>query len=315
MRAQTSDESIAQAITAIHQLADEGEQAIHSLASEIESLRRGIEADLRQREDAARRATENLSNARQELSNCQQNPEADCSGAAQALSRAEESSRTASRRVDEARSALARFESAARSFEIRISAHRSELQRAREHASNSRKLIEDVSSYGRRISVGSSAVGAAPVRSGGSGGGGFSGGGGRGSVGGGTSAAPAIGNTGTHAVRLDSIDDSDSSVTGAASFNHHMDYQSAEWATETVDSTILPAVQRGHGRDYFVQRDRDEGRGEDRSLARLYDTTFGSNAVTLSRNADGSHSVNGGYHRIWMARQQGVQSIPARIVG
>jgi hypothetical protein len=117
---------------------------------------------------------------------------------------------------------------------------------------------------------------------------------------------------GLEVVDLAQIDDSDSAVSGPGSFTK-MSYADARWATETLDDRVMPAVRAGKDRDYFVERDAAEGRGPDRSLARLFDTYFGSTAITLSARSDGRLEVVGGYHRIWAARQAGVTHLPARI--
>jgi hypothetical protein len=135
--------------------------------------------------------------------------------------------------------------------------------------------------------------------------------------GGGRPTAPSQGSSpvlagGLEVVDVAQIDDSDSAVSGPGSFTK-LSYEDARWATETLDERVMPAVRAGKDRDYFVQRDAAEGRGPDRSLARLFDTYFVSTPITLSARPDGRLEVVGGYHRIWAARQAGVTHLPARV--
>ena len=83
---------------------------------------------------------------------------------------------------------------------------------------------------------------------------------------------------------------------GAATFGKggltRADYR---WAVQTWNDTIGPGVARGRTRDDF------------------YDMFLGSDRIRVSRRGDGSLDVTGGRHRLLIARELGIKSLPGEV--
>lgn len=116
-------------------------------------------------------------------------------------------------------------------------------------------------------------------------------------------------------VPLSLIDDDDSQVRGPADFGKGYTPADLEWAHEAFVRIIMPGVVSGQTYDDFQARDAREGRIGTRSYADTYSGFFDeSEAIRLSA-AGQRFSVDNGYHRIWVARQMGIDMIPAKVWG
>lgn len=105
-----------------------------------------------------------------------------------------------------------------------------------------------------------------------------------------------------------------STVTGRGSFGKGYSPEDLSWAYTTLREQVLPAMSAGHGLDYFQARDQAEGRMGARSYTDTFLGFFGdNNAIRLERQADGTFRVGNGFHRIWVAQQLGLDTIPAKI--
>jgi hypothetical protein len=112
--------------------------------------------------------------------------------------------------------------------------------------------------------------------------------------------------TGLFEVPLELIDDFDSPVSGVGSFEK-VSLADARHGIEILQHEVMPSVRSGwnpHG--------EDSGRlsKEARAVAGYY---FGDTRVKLRRSADGNLTVVNGYHRIYVARELGVGSLPAEV--
>lgn len=113
-------------------------------------------------------------------------------------------------------------------------------------------------------------------------------------------------------VPLSAIDDADSAVVGPESFGKGYSPDDLTWAFTALNEVVLPAISRGEGSDYFQELDQAQGRAGSRSYDDTYRGFFEKgSAIKLDRRADGTFGVGNGYHRIWLARQLGLQSLPA----
>lgn len=243
----------------------------------------------RRRREAAERSAEAV-RAVASADACRRDPEANCSAVVAAASAAAAAHRLAQQRERAAADARRLGEQAVVSLENAARGFQRALDAAGEQAAKARVLLDPLGQY---ASSGGSAASASVVTA---------------------VAAPALTPLpgGTQLVPLAMIDDSDSGVSGPGDFGK-LSAADAEWAMEATEDRLLPAVRAGLTREDMVRRDRAEGRSADRSYARLWDTMLGDGAVRLSSRPDGRFEVVGGYHRIWMARRQGVSALPARL--
>ncbi len=114
-------------------------------------------------------------------------------------------------------------------------------------------------------------------------------------------------------VPLSQIDTSDRNI-GSEDFGKGYSPADLTWAYHALHEVVLPAVGRGEGVDYFQKRDASEGLSGTRSYTDTYLGFLGpDNAIRLNRAGD-RYQVANGYHRIWVARNMGLDSIPARVV-
>lgn len=86
------------------------------------------------------------------------------------------------------------------------------------------------------------------------------------------------------------------------------------WAVEAWDTKVKPALARGAGRDELAARDTASNARPLRRLADVYDIFLGSDAITVSRMSNGKLDVQNGRHRIEVAREMGVRSLPVRVL-
>jgi hypothetical protein len=86
------------------------------------------------------------------------------------------------------------------------------------------------------------------------------------------------------------------------------------WAVEAWDTKVKPALARGAGRDELAARDAASNARPLRRLADVHDIFLGSDAIAVSRMSNGKLDVQNGRHRIEVAREMGVKSLPVRVL-
>jgi hypothetical protein len=86
------------------------------------------------------------------------------------------------------------------------------------------------------------------------------------------------------------------------------------WAVTQWDEVIRPGLDRGMTRDDFAAKDAARDAPPLRRLAFVYDIFLGSEAIVVNRLPDGTIDVTNGRHRLTVARELGVTSLPARWV-
>jgi len=87
------------------------------------------------------------------------------------------------------------------------------------------------------------------------------------------------------------------------------------WAVQTWDEVVGPGVARGMTRDDFAARDQARSAPAMRRTADVYDMFLGTDHIRVSRGPDGRLTVNGGRHRIAVARELGIRSLPGQVFG
>jgi hypothetical protein len=78
---------------------------------------------------------------------------------------------------------------------------------------------------------------------------------------------------------------------------------------------VLPAVRRGAGGEDFARMDAERGLDYEHGYQRVYEAFFGDDSLRLDARAGGTYGVTNGYHRIKVAAELGLRTLPARISG
>jgi hypothetical protein len=110
-------------------------------------------------------------------------------------------------------------------------------------------------------------------------------------------------------VPLSAIDDSDSKIIDASDFGKGYSPQDLKWAHNAFIDVVLPTLSHGGSIDELRARDAAEGRVGVRSYADTYSGFLGDSAIKIN----GDMTVSNGYHRIWVAKQMGLDSVPVRL--
>lgn len=125
-----------------------------------------------------------------------------------------------------------------------------------------------------------------------------------------TGSGPSVGSPGVAALEVQRVRDD---RTEPLAFDKTSREQ-VEWGIERLKAVVEPAVERGKGQEYFAARDAAEGLNGERSYSGVYRWFYSdSSAIKVSRVADGSFSVVNGYHRLAVARELGVDTLPGMI--
>jgi hypothetical protein len=86
------------------------------------------------------------------------------------------------------------------------------------------------------------------------------------------------------------------------------------WAVQTWDEVVRPGLARGMTRDDFQARDAERDAPPLRRTADVYDIFLHENQrLLLTRTADGRLTVDNGRHRLQVARDLGIQTLPAQV--
>ncbi len=116
-------------------------------------------------------------------------------------------------------------------------------------------------------------------------------------------------------VPLALIDDSDSRVGGPEDFKMDCSPEDLEWGFTALQQVVLPALARGKSLDYFRDRDTRDGLMGNRSYSDTYTGFFGaSEAPRFTRQVNGTFRIANGFHRVWVARRLGLDSVPGQVV-
>lgn len=119
-----------------------------------------------------------------------------------------------------------------------------------------------------------------------------------------------------HLVPLAGIDQSESTVHSPADFDDRAELNLLRTSLRRLESGVLPIVRNGGGRAEAAALDERAGlTGTPSSHLATFDGFFGDNtSIKLSRRPDGRFDVLNGQHRIWLARQAGIDALPAEVV-
>lgn len=85
------------------------------------------------------------------------------------------------------------------------------------------------------------------------------------------------------------------------------------WAVQTWDDVVGPGVAAGKTRDDFAMRDVASDARPLRRTADVYDMFLGSERIRADRRPDGSLNIINGRHRLLIARELGIKSLPGDV--
>lgn len=124
---------------------------------------------------------------------------------------------------------------------------------------------------------------------------------------------PAVGAYGLEPVAVAALDFADNPIIGEFG-RGGMKAADYRWLVETWDAVVAPGLARGLTRDDFAARDAKRDAQPGRRTTDVYDCFLGdTDRIRLTRRPDGSFDVINGRHRIEVARQLGVTSLPGEV--
>ena len=114
-------------------------------------------------------------------------------------------------------------------------------------------------------------------------------------------------------VSLHQIDLGNSSVAGRSDFRK-VSHEEMQEGIRKLEEVVRPDVQNGANGEHFSQMDARLGLDYAQGYRRIYDAFYGeSGPIRLNQIGDRYEVVNG-YHRLFVAQQLGVESIPALVI-
>ncbi len=276
-----------------------GETTLATIDAVRRTLREvGVRADeaVREGRDELRRAQNATAAAEAALSRCDRN----CDQLVAAAARCRQAEQEADRRLERRRQGAALVHSA--SSDVLVSLRSASLGVQTNVDTAVAHIRDYAAGLGRYLNTRVGAVGRAPA-------GRLSASIGSGREGPSAAALPA----GFVMVRLDDIDLSDSGMHGSTDFQK-VTYDDMAWGVEALARMVLPALERGKSSDYFAERDHTEQLTGDRSYSAVYHAFFSPDyAIKLALGASGRYEVINGYHRLFLAQQLHLQSVPCQV--
>lgn len=124
---------------------------------------------------------------------------------------------------------------------------------------------------------------------------------------------PRFAEKGMVSIGVDDIPDEEIGLLTKEDFRKYSYDEMLEGA-RCFDRDVRPAVETGSGRDYFQAKDRETGSDYEHGLERLYDAYFGSEPIRVTRLSSGRLEVTNGRHRLFVAKQAGVRTVPVSLV-
>jgi hypothetical protein len=113
-------------------------------------------------------------------------------------------------------------------------------------------------------------------------------------------------------VPLAQVDLRDSPVHDTSDF-HKVSREEMVEGFRKLEEEVRPAVERGATGDYFSQLDKEQGLDYEHGYRRVYDAFYGDSCIRLEKVGD-SYAVVNGYHRLAVARELGLKTVPAQVI-
>jgi hypothetical protein len=118
--------------------------------------------------------------------------------------------------------------------------------------------------------------------------------------------------TGIHDVPLSKIDQSDSPVKGIDDFKK-VPYPEMVRGFHTLETEVRPALENGANTDDFRAMDKKGGLEYSKGVQRVYESFYGQDSIRLEKVGD-SYKVINGYHRLYVANELKISTVPARVI-
>lgn len=83
------------------------------------------------------------------------------------------------------------------------------------------------------------------------------------------------------------------------------------WGLDRLKTVVEPALKLGKGSDYFQARDAAEGLSGEHSYSGVHNWFYNSDHAIKVTRASGGYVVSNGYHRLQVARELGIDTLPA----
>ena len=80
-----------------------------------------------------------------------------------------------------------------------------------------------------------------------------------------------------------------------------------------LQEVVLPAVEQGADGDYFAKLDQEQGLQYEHGYERVYDAFYGDDAIRVNKMGE-KYDVINGYHRLFVAKELGLETLPIQIV-
>jgi hypothetical protein len=113
-------------------------------------------------------------------------------------------------------------------------------------------------------------------------------------------------------VQLDQIDLRDSHVHSTDDFSK-VSYDEMQEGLRKLNEVVRPAVEQGSGPEYFSQLDEQMGLNYSSGYRNIYDAFYGNQSPIKLVQSGNGYVVDNGYHRLFAAKQMGIESLPAKI--
>ena len=101
-------------------------------------------------------------------------------------------------------------------------------------------------------------------------------------------------------------------VKGPEDF-HKTSYEEMVEGLHKLQEVVQPTVESGHGVDYFRDLDQKLGLDYEHGYQRIYEAFYGDSAIRLEKTGHAYRVINGA-HRLWAAKQLGIQNVPAWVI-
>jgi hypothetical protein len=113
-------------------------------------------------------------------------------------------------------------------------------------------------------------------------------------------------------IPIEKIDTRDTQVYESNDFQKVSKPQMIDGLTKLVHE-IVPAIKEGANGDDFSELDKRLGIDYENGYRRIYDAFYGNDSIRLVKDGDTYEVVNG-YHRIYVAKELGLDSLPALVL-